>query len=157
MRVVIIGLVLGLMGCATPPTSGAAPAAIGAPSGAQQAYFEDFPDDLVLFFASSCDRAADKLVPFEAADGEIGIRCESLPTPEAAAAIILRFEGSVEDIPTIVRTLSARQTPPGVTVTVDTYFRVPRRDGGTQIVRFPTAPFQDTVIELLEAAGGRPL
>ena len=130
------------------------PAAAGAaPIGAQQAYFTDYPDKLFIAAAAVCDGPGQSVVRPSANE----VRCESLPDPESAAAIILQFNGTVEALPKFVISLSGQDTSQGYLVTGDNYIRVPQRSGGAQQVRFPDLSVATEMASLLSAAGGRPL
>ncbi len=85
------------------------------------------------------------------------VRCESLPDPESAAALILQFDGTVEALPKLVIAFLGRNTTQGYLVTADNYIRVPQRAGGAQQVRFIDGSVSTGLADLLSAAGGRPL
>lgn len=153
MRALVLILGLGLAGCTDMPMSGGAPSAGLAPAGAQQAYFKGRPARLFGAAAAVCNNPGQTVVRPNANE----VRCESLPDPESAAAIILQFDGSVEDLPKMVIAFSGRDTAQGYLVTADNYIRVPLRDGGIQQIRFPDLRVQQDLTELLTSAGGRPL
>lgn len=158
MKAAWIGLAFTLVGCADFPGTATAPQAGAAPVGAQQAYFAEFPAGLFAFLAANCEDPGDQLVvPDPTPASEFEMRCESLPSPEAAAAIILQFDGTVEELPKIITSLAGRPTTEGYLVTSDNYIRVPFRDGGVRRVTPNTARFKNDLRDLLEAAGGRPL
>lgn len=150
---VALGLGLGLSGCTTMPVSSVAPIAGNAPVGAQQAYFSDYPDRLFMAAGVVCDDPGQSVVRPSANE----VRCESLPDPQTAAAIILQFDGTVENLPKFVISFAGRPTTQGYLVTADNYIRVPQRDGATQLIRFPDPEVSRDMARLLEAAGGRPL
>jgi len=153
MRWMVLSLGVALAGCTQMPVSNAAPALGNAPSGAQQAYFTDYPDNLFFAAAAICDGPGQSVVQPNANE----VRCESLPDPESAAAIILQFNGTVEALPKFIISFSGRTTDQGYLVTADNYIRVPQRSGGAQQVRFPNPSLMSDMKTLLEAAGGRPL
>lgn len=149
------GLCVGLLlaGCTEIAPSGDAPAAGNATNGAQQAYFTGYPNSLFFAAAAVCDGPGQSVVKPTVNE----VRCESLPDPESAAAIILQFNGTVEALPKFVISFAGRNTPQGYLVTADNYIRVPQRDGGAQQVRFPNTRITEELESLLRAAGGRPL
>ncbi|MGJ8610150.1 MAG: hypothetical protein ACSHWY_03590 [Octadecabacter sp.] len=153
MRLAIFGFGLLLCGCAEMPSNTAAPLAGEATDGAQQAYFTGYPGHLFRAAAAVCVAPGQTVVQ----PSRNQVRCESLPDPEAAAALILQFNGTVEDLPTFVISFEGLETPQGYLVTADNYIRVPQRSGGAQQVRFPDRSVGNEVAALLEAAGGRPL
>jgi len=142
-----------LAGCGAPVSLGEAPAPGAAPTGAQQAYFAQFPAGLFGAAAAFCVQPGQSVMrprPDE-------VRCESLPDPQTAAAIILEFNGTVEELPTFVIAFLGRDTSSGYLVTADNYIRVPQRSGGTRQIRFEDARVAQDLEKLHEAAGGRPL
>lgn len=153
MRALLFVLCLGLAGCTDLPTTGGAPAAGDAPAGAQQAYFTDYPNTLFTAAAVVCDEPGQMAVRPNANE----VRCESLPDPEAAAALILQFDGTVEALPTFIIAFLGRETAEGYLVTADNYIRVPQRNGGVRQIRFNDPQTAQDLRELLRAAGGRPL
>lgn len=153
MRPAVICLIFGLSGCAELPTSGGAPMAGEAPSGAQQAYFTGYPEPLFFAAGAVCTEPGQNVVR----PSRNEVRCESLLDPESTAAIILQFDGSIEDLPKLVWTFKGRDTAEGYLVTADNYLRVPQRNGEVQQVRFPSAETTQDARQLLQAAGGRPL
>ncbi|MEL6958299.1 MAG: hypothetical protein AAGL89_05035 [Pseudomonadota bacterium] len=83
--------------------------------------------------------------------------CTSLPEPEAAAALILQFDGTVDKLPSYVISFSSLNVTDGFVVTADAYIRVPQRAGGVRQVRFEDLQLSDDLAELLKAAGGTDL
>lgn len=121
---------------------------------AQQAYFATFPDTLFAAAALSCTAPGQTVVRPSATE----IRCESLPDPQTAAAIILGFDGSVREIPRIVFAFAAQPaTDGGYIVSADSYLRVLQNSGQRQIVRFPDAVVQSDLRDILRSAGGQSL
>jgi len=153
MRWAGIGITAVLAGCAEIPVSTAPTAAGAAQDGAQQAYFTDYPDKLFFAAAAVCNGPGQSVVQPNANE----VRCESLPDPESAAAIILQFNGTVEALPKFVISFLGQDTSQGYLVTADNYIRVPQRSGGAQQVRFPSLSVESEMSALLSAAGGRPL
>lgn len=153
MRAAVLILALALGACTQMPTPGGAPGAREAPQGAQQAYFEEYPERLFEAAAAVCTAPGQTVVQ----PNRDEVRCESLPDPESAAAIILQFDGTVQDLPTYVIRFLGRMTAQGYLVTADSYIRVPQRNGGTAQLRFPDPRVQTDLSSLLTSAGGRPL
>ena len=153
MRWAVLGIAFVVAGCAELPTSTAPSAAGAAPEGAQQAYFKGYPEGLFFAAAAVCGGPGQSLVQQSTNE----VRCESLPDPESAAAIILQFNGTVEELPKFVISFSGLNTSEGYLVTADNYIRVPQRSGGAQQVRYPDPTVEAQMSALLRAAGGRPL
>ena len=153
MRAAILALGIGLAACTEMPTSGVGPTAGAAPNGAQQAYFPNYPNRLFVAAGAVCNGPGQSVVR----PSQNEVRCESLPDPESAAAIILQFNGTVENLPKLVISFSGRDTAQGYLVTADNYIRVPQRSGQTQLVRFPDQDVGRDLLRVLQSAGGRPL
>ena len=153
MRWSIFGLALAAAACTEMPVTGGAPVVGNVPQGAQQAYFTDYPESLFFAAAAVCDGPGQSVVQPSVNE----VRCESLPDPESAAAIILQFDGTVAALPKFVIAFEGQNTPQGYLVTADNYIRVPQRSGGAQQVRFPDPVVSREMSELLQAAGGRPV
>ncbi len=153
MRWTVLGIALVIAGCTEIPASTPPSAPGSAPEGAKQAYFTDYPDSLFFAAAAVCNGPGQSVVRPNANE----VRCESLPDPESAAAIILQFNGTVEALPKFVISFSGQSTSEGYLVTADNYIRVPQRSGGAQQLRFPNLSIQEEMSALLSAAGGRPL
>ncbi|WP_296417493.1 hypothetical protein [Pseudooctadecabacter sp.] len=153
MKHLIFGLGLLAAGCAETTSSGGSFAAGAQPAGAQQAYFEGYPAGLFFAAGAVCDGPGQDVVRPD----ENEVRCESLPDPQTAAALILQFDGTVEDLPRFVIAFSGLQDTAGYLVTADSYIRVPRREGGAQQVRFPDERIEAELARLLVDAGGAPL
>lgn len=157
MRIALFVIALFVAGCTDMPTSsttsGIGPAAGAGPAGSQQAYFATYPGQLFQAFAALCNKPGQTLA--RASRNEV--RCEGLPPVESAAAIILQFNGSVEDLPKIVTSFMGRPLNNGYLVTVDNYISVPQRTGGTQQIRIPDPELNREISQLLRSVGGRPL
>ncbi|MDC0115930.1 hypothetical protein OAH97_00440 [Octadecabacter sp.] len=153
MRIVILSLGLAVAGCAEVSTSSSAPLAGEVSGSAQQAYFTARPERLFTVAEVLCDGPGQSVVKPNANE----VRCESLPDPGSAAALILQFDGTVEDLPRLVIAFAGRDTAEGFLVTIDNYISVPQRDGRTQQVRFADPAVAESLAELLTSAGGRPL
>ena len=84
-----------LAGC-TAVATGSTEAALR--GGAQQAYFPSYPEGLFFAAAATCDEPGQTVVR----PSRDEVRCESLPSPQAAAGLILEHNGTVEDLPRYV-------------------------------------------------------
>ncbi|MCF2872827.1 hypothetical protein L0664_17300 [Octadecabacter sp. G9-8] len=153
MRAIVLTLGLALAGCSEFPTSRGAPGIGEVQGSAAQAYFTGYPARLFFVAEELCNGPGQSVVK----PSRNQVRCESLPDPESAAAIILQYGGTVEALPKLVIAFSGRNTADGYLMTVDNYIRVPQRDGGAQQVRFVDQQVTDSLAELLATAGGRPL
>lgn len=153
MRVATFLISFALAGCTGISTFSNAPNAGQTSGSAQQAYFSAKPMRLFAAAAALCDGPGQTVVT----PNNNEVRCESLPDPESAAAIILQFNGTVEALPLLIIAFAGRDTDQGYLVTADNYIRVPQRSGPAQLVRYNDPLTGEKLAELLSAAGGRPL
>jgi len=147
MRAAFLVLALFLAACSDMQMTSGAPAAGEAPIGALQAYFDEYPDRLFEVAALLCDDPGQTSVVPNVNE----VRCESLPDTESAAALILQFDGTVEELPTYVISFKGRSTSEGYLVTADTYIRVPQRTGGALQIRLESAETREDLAMLLDA------
>lgn len=146
LRPILSGIALGLtVACAPVPTIEP-----NSP-GAQTALFASYPDPLLQAAFAAC--SAPGQTP-RRPDSDTVI-CETLPSPEAAAALILAHNGTVLDLPSyIIGFQAAAVTGGGYVVTADNYIRVPQDGGGIAQVRPRDPLVEQTMRDLLNAAGG---
>ncbi len=139
-------------GAAATGTEGAGDAA--APAGTQRALFPAYPEALLQAAVEACDDPSQTVVR----PSRNEVRCETLPAPEAAAALILGYDGTVEDLPRFVIGFRAEPQDGGAfLVTAENYIRVPRRDAPTRQIRLRDPVIGAGLRELLVVAGGTPL
>jgi hypothetical protein len=155
-------LMLALAACSTdrPLAVAALPVATLAPAsdgplqpGQRQAHFSAYPDRLFSAARAAC--SAPGQVPTEPAPGLL--RCETLPTPDIAATLILAYGGTVEALPLYVVSFSAAPDTAGYLVTADSYVAVPQTDGTLREIRLPDPAVEASLVDLLVAAGGDPI
>lgn len=143
-----------LAGLAALAACAQAPALLPFGPGAQSALFAEYPDPLLTAAFLACS------APGQSAwrpDADT-IICETLPTPEAAAALILAHNGTVEALPSyIIGFQAAAAAAGGYVVTADNYIRVPQEGGGVVQVRLRDPLVEETMRDLLDAAGGEPI
>jgi len=144
VRLIVLTLLTGLAGCA------AAPVLPPPGAGAQSALFENYPDNLLAAARSACSGPL-QTARIQRPDGVI---CETLPTPEAAAALIIEHNGTVEKLPSYIIRFHVVDDTAGTIVVVDNYIRVPQRDGMVVQVRLEDEGVTQSVRALLAAAGG---
>jgi hypothetical protein len=152
-------LAASLAGCAPralsvaeiPPTV-AAPSAGGLQPGQQQAFFAAYPQTLLTAARAACSSPGQ--TPNEPAPGTI--RCETLPTPDIAAALILNYGGTVESLPLYIVSFVSQSQDGGYLVTADSYVIVPQTDGSLREVRIADQAVEAGMMDLLVAAGGQP-
>ncbi|MEM1301993.1 MAG: hypothetical protein AAGH17_05360 [Pseudomonadota bacterium] len=133
--------------------TGCAPAPYVVPKGQegrQTAYFEEFPAQLFDVAEQVCDEPSETLTKRSATE----LECESLPTPEAAAALILQFDGDIQRLPTLVNTLQATPQGDGYLVRAEYFFRVPQLGKDTIVVRIPQRSADRAIQRIFRMAGG---
>lgn len=132
------------------PPSDSARLPAPAPEG-PQAFFSEFPDRLLFAVEASCTAPGQQIVRAGAAS----LRCESLPPVEATAALILEYDGTVDDLPRLVTAVSSEPQDDGHLVSTDIYIRVPRRTGGVEVIRLGDDDLDRAIRAVLVRAGGR--
>jgi hypothetical protein len=121
--------------------------------GQQQAFFAAYPQTLLTAARAACSSPGQ--APTEPAPG--AIRCETLPTPDIAAALILNFGGTVESLPLYIVSFTSTAQGGGYLVTADNFVVVPQIDGTLREVRLPDPRVDEGIEDLLIAAGGTPV
>ncbi|SLN13005.1 hypothetical protein [Pseudooctadecabacter jejudonensis] len=153
MKYLSMVAICGVAACGDTTSSSGSFSAGAQPQGAVQAYFQGYPDALFEGGEAVCSGPGQMVVrpnPNE-------VRCESLPDPASAAALILEYNGTVENLPRFVIAFTGQSDQTGYLVTADSYIRVPGRDGQIQQLRFPDDRIAAEFTALLKTAGGRPL
>jgi hypothetical protein len=124
----------------------------GAP-GTQTAYFASYPQDLLSAAFVACN--APGQTARRPAQGTV--ICETLPSPESAAALIIAHDGTIDALPSYIIGFQADAAPGGYLVTADNYIRVPQSRGGIAQIRLPDEAVAQIVRDLLIGAGGTPV
>ncbi len=148
MRHTALPLVALLCAC-VPATLQPVPAITGTP-GQEQAFFAQYPGQLLDAAAAACSTPGQTMIR----PTQDEVLCETLPTYDAAAALILSYDGMIEDLPRFVTGFAAVPTDGGYVVTTQNYIRVPRRALPPVEIRLRDAILRDTMQGLLRAAGG---
>lgn len=133
----------------------ASPPPAGAPATAQvtRALFAARPQAFFDAAEAACRGPGQRAVR---PDGDT-MACESLPSPEAAASLILTYEGSLQDLPVYVVRFAGTAVPEGYVIAADSFIRVPRENGATVEIRPEDTALARGFAELLGRAGGRVL
>ena len=149
-----LAFLLLVAGCGSVPLTGGPVAPSPALSGqSPRALFAEYPEILFQAVEASCEGPGREVVR----PSERELRCEGLPPVEAAAALILQFDGTVEALPRYVSAVALDPAEGGYVVTADTYIRVPQPSGALRIVRIPDPRLDSVIREVFERAGGRPI
>jgi len=139
-----------LGGCGAARSTASEVAAAGPDQGIQQALFTERPDNLLWAASEACAAPGQFLLR----PGPGRVTCESLPTPEIAAALILRYDGTVSDLPRYVISFAADPVTGGYLVTTENFIRVPQRQGPALLIRLQDPLITDAFRNMLIAAGG---
>lgn len=150
MHRLFLAACLAAMACTPVPPPGATATPPGPVSGAQKALFASYPAPLFSLAEEVCSDPAETAVR----PSRDEFRCERLPNPQAAGALILEFNGTIEALPRYVLRLSGVETPDGYVVTADNFIRVPQASGGSRIITFPDPEVEAAWREILTRIGG---
>lgn len=124
----------------------------GAPSVAS-ARFDQAPPILDEATQMACDDPGSELV--RPRPGVI--QCRLLLSPEATAAAILTYDGSIEDLPRLVISLSTQKARTGDVVTGCAFLMIPLKDGSVRRVVHNDRALDARLRRMLAAVGGQPL
>lgn len=160
-RIPVLCLCALLAGCvppaAPPEVSDTAQAAAGSAQAPlpprSQAYFATEPRRLFEAARAVCTGPGRRpVVPSRGV-----LRCEELPDPELAAALILRYGGTVADVPVNVVSFTSQRRGTGYVVTAEAFVEIPQPDGTRRILRLPDPETSALLASILVAGGGQPL
>ena len=140
-----LALLAGLAACTqVPPIN---------PETARGALYEDFPETLFIAAQTVCSGPRDRAIRVS----DASFLCESLPPPQAAAALILEFDGTVESIPVFITRFDAIERAGQYLVLTDNYVRIAQRSGEVIQVRVPDPELERQIDAVFRATGGEPL
>ena len=123
-------------------------------SNSGRARFPEFPEPLYAAFRAACEGPAQSYNRPERGFAE----CRELLPPDTTAAVILSYDGSLEDLPELGIRFTTTETAdtPGYLVQNDIFLNVPRRNAGELQVRLPDERLSRTISALYRKAGGVP-
>ena len=143
MRALIALGILWLSACASPDMGGKS----------HSARFEEHPAPLFAAFDSACSGPSETLIRIARGTSE----CRKLLPPPETAALIVEFEGTLDDLPQLILRLGSDPLEGrAVLVTLHAYYTVPRKSGPALRVETRSARITGQIRELLRAAGGVP-
>ena len=143
----LLGAVTALAGCTVPETT------TSGPYHASRAYFAAYPERLLETAAATCSTPSDTVVRPRRG----WVECHRLMPPEATAAAILRYDGTVADLPQLVISLRSDPSDGGYVVTNENYLRIPQTDGSAVHVVQPDPRVSRAMQELFRKSGGKVL
>ena len=115
------------------------------------AEFESFPKQLFSKAEDACSHPSETFVRLSR---EV-IECRLLLPPETTAAVILTYDGAVEELPQAVIRFTARAKGDGYAVEILPYLRVPQRNGAPLRVAQPDPSLFQQMQSLLLLTGGQ--
>ncbi|MGR3435425.1 MAG: hypothetical protein ACU0CO_11145 [Shimia sp.] len=136
-------LAIGLGACTTMPGA-------DGPAASHSATYAAFPGPLFQAAEAACSAPNDRFVRVS----RTAIRCESLPSPTTAAALIVNYDGDIENLPRLVNRLEAQDEGSGIRVTADYFFDVPRKGGAVTRVVIAEPETDRTIRRVLALTGG---
>ncbi|MEM1237368.1 MAG: hypothetical protein AAGI10_10390 [Pseudomonadota bacterium] len=145
-RALLLTALVTLAGCAQTISQ-----SVNDAPGRQSAYFAEFPTALFEAVQGGCQRESDTLIEISSSE----VVCESLPTPQEAASLILRFDGEVTALPLFVTTLKAVESGTGFKVTTEYFYLVPQKSGVVAQIRFREPEVERLVRRIFTSAGGQ--
>ncbi|MCR9127781.1 MAG: hypothetical protein NXH82_16915 [Rhodobacteraceae bacterium] len=120
------------------------------PSGA--ARFSDYPESLFAAFRSECEGPEAQMIEV----GRDTLECRRYMPPDLTAGVILRHNGTLDDLPRLVIRFSARPDRPGYLALTEYFLRVPQADGTTRKVSQDSARLHRRIQRVYRRAGGVP-
>ena len=84
-------------------------------------------------------------------------QCRLLMDPETTAAVILNFDGAIDDLPQLVVSMVQSKAADGYLVTGCAFLKVPRKDGRISRVVQRDRAIDFRLREMLDSVGGRPV
>jgi hypothetical protein len=138
-RFAILGLVV-VCGCVTQD--------LGPSSG--KARFSDYPEQLIEAFAVACEGPTQS---FRRPSQDV-VECREILPPEPTAAIILQYDGTLNDLPELVIRFSTDRSGPDYVVSNDVFLNVPQKSGDAVQVRMESDRLQQRFDDLYRRAGG---
>lgn len=119
-----------------------------------RAHYDRFPTGLALAARAACGDPAETFITHS----DLWFECQSLMPPEPTAGLILKYDGTMDDLPKLV--ISFRFSPAstgGLTLHQQNYALVPQRGGGAVRIAQPSARIDATMRALIRKSGGTPI
>jgi hypothetical protein len=116
------------------------------------ARFTEYPDSLFQAVESACDGPAKT---FSRPSADL-VECREFLPPEPTAAIILKFDGTPQNLPQLVIRFRTHAEGPGYLVENDIFLNVPQKSGDSLQVRQQDARLSHTLDALYQRSGGIP-
>ncbi len=150
-RISALAAGLFLVACAPAPMPVPAPSDQTLPE-IRMAY-DSYPSVLFDAVPLTCDDPEQRI---QRRPGGI-VECRSLLPPEATAGVILRYQGTVDDLPESVVRFVASKSTQGHEIAISYFLEVPQKAGGAIHVVYPHPGIDRKLRDLLTLTGGRPI
>lgn len=136
-------LLFAVLGACAPQGSGNA---------SHSARFPAYPSDLFAAFEKTCTDPAQTF----SRPTHNSRECRGFMDPETTAVIILKYDGTPEDLPQVVFRFTARPDEKEYLVTFDAFLNVPQKSGGPIHVVFANPAVDRHVASMFRTVGGEP-
>lgn len=120
--------------------------------GRTQARFTERPTHLFAALEETCTNPADTFLR----KGPDLVQCRTFLPPEATAAIILNYDGTIKKLPELVVQLSGQADEESYVLENSYFVNVPQLSGSTVHIRQGDRRVERSMISLMRAAGGVP-
>ena len=117
-----------------------------------KARFAEYPDALFAALKTACDGPAQS---FARPEPDL-VECREYLPPGPTAAIILKYDGTIRDLPQLVIRFRARADDSGYLVENEVFLNVPQKSGAPLHVRQDDARVGRTLNALYRHSGGVP-
>ena len=117
-----------------------------------KARFAEYPDALFAALKTACDGPAQS---FSRPEPDL-VECREYLPPEPTAAIILKYNGTIQDLPQLVIRFRARTDNSGYLVENEVFLNVPQKSGAPLHVRQTDLRVNRTLDALYRHSGGVP-
>lgn len=151
IRAFVLALTCGaLAACATVQESG--PVVSGEMLPEQRARFDARPDAIFAALEQACTAPSQRLTQ----PARDVLECRMLLPPDPTASAILRYGGTIDQLPELVIRLRLHPNDPGFVLAVAQYLEVPQQGGGAVQVVFPDARADRRLRAIITDLGGTP-
>jgi len=124
----------------------------GSETASHSARFPAYPSDLFSAFEQTCIDPAQTFSRPTRHSRE----CREYMDPETTAAVILKYDGTTEDLPRLVFRFTAQPDEKEYLVTFDAFVNVPQKSGGPVHVVFVDPAVDRHLASMFRTVGGVP-
>ena len=117
-----------------------------------KARFSEYPDSLIAAFQSACEGPSQT---FRRPNPDL-VECREYLPPDTTGAIILKYDGTIKDLPELVIQFRTAADGTDYVVQNDVFLNVPQKSGKPLQVREQDVRLSRTLNNLYRRAGGVP-